>query len=420
MKNSIQIWGLVFFTAVGQWAYAANTSSEDALENVCIRLLNNRGDRSALAELSHYSVSADGDKQLRSMAMTVYALAALAAQDTNAFNRAKSRHATDFPDQKYMIRFDIRDCFLTCQACDGLGFEEKTITCPTCKGSGKCTNKDCNGGRWIITAPGYGGAKRTTSALPCPVCKGQGLCQQCNGIQTIKSPCEKCNGKSVLFKCPPALSASFQTILRDMVTILRTGREFESQLNITLAETNQESRLALCDKLLKDFASHERIGEVRQIKRDLEASLQRELDQALDARAQIEKNIELLRKQAEKNPGDAGRTIQEYLEAHRVALTETDIIKLTGTMKECATKVEEKKKLQKTLYLAGGLLIVLLGLSCVNVHFYRYTFLPSPSSGGLTARMNRSTTMAHPSKQTSLQSRGRNESQSGESPSSQD
>jgi hypothetical protein len=353
-------------------------------------------DRSGKAELSHYAVDTAADRSLRNLAMSVYALAALANQETNAFLRAKNRQAADFPERRNLILFDIRDCYSYCRTCNGAGIEEKAVRCPACQGSGKCTYKDCSNGHWIITSPGPGGPKRTVSTLPCPKCKGQSQSPQCFGVETIKSTCPTCLGKGILFKCPADLTEHYKSLLREMLSLMRSEHEFDHRLQLVQTETNAEACLTLCNKFIFDFAGHPRVGEVRNIKAAIEAEQQRSSALEFALRERTTKNIETLARMAEANPQGAIATIQEYISSHRAELTEPDLLKLSGLKDGCAAKVEKEKKLLKTGYIAGGLLVVLLGLSCINFHFYRYTFLPAYSSPGTSPRKNHGTTLADP------------------------
>jgi hypothetical protein len=75
-----------------------------------------------------------------------------------------------------------------CRVCKGKGFTE--TPCPSCKGSGRCSNMGCRQGELVV--PRLGGGSITK---PCPVCKGQGCCLKCQGEKTLKNPCKPCAGQ---------------------------------------------------------------------------------------------------------------------------------------------------------------------------------------------------------------------------------
>jgi hypothetical protein len=368
---------------------------EEPLENTCLTLLATPFDRAGMTVLSQYSVNEAGNRQLRSYAMSVYALSALARQETNAFVRSKNRHEADFPDQKYRIRFDLRDCYTPCGSCYGQGFTEKSLACPTCKGSGKCAYKDCCNGHWITTSPGPGGPQRTASSLPCPVCKGTARCSRCNGIQAVRATCEDCGGNGTLFKQPPALNEHYKSLLRDMLGILRADHDFDARLQLAKAETNLETRVTLCNRLLNDYHQHARIGDVRELKIDAEKTIFLRSERVASERARIQKEIEIIRRQAHSNPKDALSTIQAYMAAHQADLTGSDKLDLTGMEKECGATLERQAKLHKIYTVVGGVLAACLGLSCINFHFYKYTLLPS-YSGSTPSRASRNTVLTDP------------------------
>lgn len=386
---------------------AAAAIDEDPLKNLCSRMLDNPYDRAGMTELSIYSVNASNRPALRSLAMSAYALSALATQDTNAFIRAKNRHTADFPEQSKLIPFEIRDCYSPCKECFGNGFTEKSLFCDKCGGTGKCGYKDCSEGHWIITAPGYGGHRRSKSSLPCPVCKGSGRCPECGGLQSTRSVCKNCEGKGSLFKCPTSLYGNYREKLQEILALLKNDFEFDTQFQLMCAETNLEKRLALCDRLLLNHKTHERIEEVRKIKGETVTLCNRIREKSEAERARIEKDIEILSRQTQTNPKAAIISIQAYVDGHHAALTESDMLALNALKNDCVVKVKQDEKRRKTYYLAGGLILVLMALSCINVHFYKYTLFPSYSAMGKTSRRAQNGSLTDPLTLTSKQNRTR-------------
>jgi len=207
----------------------ANTNTfEHPLKAVCSTLLTKPLDPASLPELINYACNTSGLQQVRSRAMAVYALVALANADSNLFVSAKNSHAAKFPADKDLIRVRLSDSFLTCAECAGRGFRDTPINCSLCNGSGKCMNTDCDRGKWIITQPGYGGPKRTTSVLLCPKCKGAGVCPKCHGQTSVRNTCAECKGAGSLFKRTPALFENYEALLRDMLADLQAEEDFDS------------------------------------------------------------------------------------------------------------------------------------------------------------------------------------------------
>ncbi|MFA4986860.1 MAG: hypothetical protein WC712_09775 [Candidatus Brocadiia bacterium] len=89
-----------------------------------------------------------------------------------------------------------------CRTCGGKGKEDKTETCPKCKGSKKalCECPDCVGQGKIDCKNCIG-----TGFNPCPKCKGTGkvLCSDCHG----SGKCSVCGGSGLIEKRRGVMSA---------------------------------------------------------------------------------------------------------------------------------------------------------------------------------------------------------------------
>lgn len=414
MLRKLLIIGGIAWVVLSHCVQAAMAADGESLKLLCARMLATPHDRTGMAELANYSIDKSNQPELRSLAMSVYALSALALQDTNAFIRAKNLHLTEFPEQKHLIHFEIRDCYSTCGQCYGAGFKEKPVDCSACGGTGKCMSRDCSNGRWIITSPGPGGHRRTVSKLPCPVCKGSGRCLECGGVRNIRTACANCAGVGVLFKCPPALFENYRSMLQEMLAILKNDSDFDSQFQLLGAETDLEKRITLCDRLVMNFGTHPRIDEVRKIKAEADKLRKRNLEQSDADNARLQKDLEILRRQTQTAPNAAIVTIQSYIEAHRAELTATDLLELNALKNQCVVKAKEDEKRLNTYYWAGGLVILLMCLSCINVHFYKYTLLPAYTAMNTALRRNRKDNLTDPLRLSSMESRTRVKSKTAE------
>ena len=370
------------------------TNNWDSLKTACEQLLVKPLDPDALIELSQYASSTSGIPQLKSRAMAVCALAALAKGDTNLFLRASNSHAAKFPQDSDLIQVGIQNCFLPCKACSGKKTIETPVNCTLCSGSGKCVRSDCDHGKWIITQPSHGGSKRETSTLPCSGCKGTGKCPECNGVSILRKKCETCQGDGVLFKRPALLLDNYKQVLREMLVHIQQGDSLQLSIQRAKAEKDLRSRMRAFQSILADLKRCPERDEIEQLLCEDRKTLQVQEEKERRTKELHDAEIATLRKLAESdNPKAAIQAIQDYLKKKPDVPDRLELETLLGAS---AVKLEKQRTQEKLLYFVGGLLIVLFGLSCIHINIFKNTFLPSYSSTKVTQRRKGADSLTDP------------------------
>jgi hypothetical protein len=92
-----------------------------------------------------------------------------------------------FPDSPLVTRIQESHLSDACGTCAGRN--EQREDCKVCKGTGKCSNSKCRGGR--VTTPGFGDSVKVKT---CPVCKGNLKCVECGGAGGALKECRSCRG----------------------------------------------------------------------------------------------------------------------------------------------------------------------------------------------------------------------------------
>jgi hypothetical protein len=374
MTNRYLTVGLIAALTCG-FLHANTNTFEHPLKAVCSTLLTKPLDPESIPELINYACNTSGLQQVRSRAMAVYALVALANADSNLFVSAKNSHAAKFPSDKNLIRVRLSDSFLSCAECAGLGFRDTPIACSLCTGGGKCMDTDCDRGRWIITQPGYGGPKRTPSVLPCPKCKGSGVCPKCHGQTSARTTCAACKGSGALFKRTPALFENYEELLRDMLAYLQTEEDFERAFHVATLIGDYDQRIAAFQKLIATFSRHPRIDDAVVLMNAAKEAVAKQASVRDEIEANRARELTTLKNLA-ASPKVACITIREYLEKNP---TSPDRLELQGLLKKCEEEVKISEKREKLIYIVAGVLVALFGVSCINIHSYKYTLLPSYS-----------------------------------------
>jgi len=127
--------------------------------------------------------------------------------------------------------------------------------------------------------------------------------------------------------------------------------------------------------LIATFGKHPRIGDA--------VALMKAAQEVVAEQARARNEIESKRtrelttlKNLAASPKVACITIREYLENNP---TSPDRLELQGLLKKCEEEVKISEKRERLIYIVAGVLVALFGVSCINIHSYKYTLLPSYS-----------------------------------------
>ena len=384
-----------------------NSVPQAELKVACTTLIAEPLDPSGLQVLLDYSRSTSGIPQIKSRAMAVYALSALAKGDTNLFARAQRSHAANFSSDRELIKYRPDSCFRPCSACRGEGHIDREITCATCKGVGKCLT--CNGtGKWQTETAmdsRIARERKQSSVMKCSKCRGTCLCPDCNGITVTQQKCEQCKGDGSIFERPRDLFENYQSLLVDIVTMIQSKETVAERIRQAKAETNRESRMRSFEKLLSDFRNLPEMAEIERLLVIDKTVIKEDAEKRFAADQKIEREIATLRllKTAD-NASGAIVTLREYLAANPDSPHKLEI---QSVMNECVARVERKRDLRKFMYLGGGLFVILFGLSCIQINYSKNTLLPSYVPGGAKRKKPEAEQFTDPLALTAKESRSR-------------
>lgn len=354
-----------------------NANPQARLGDACKTLLAEPLSQDGLQVLLDYSRSTSGIPQLKSRSMAVYALSALAKGDTNLFDRAQRSHAANFSADRGLVKVGLAACYRPCATCGGAGYIDREVTCSTCKGAGKCVS--CNGtGKWQTESAidtRVSRQRKQSSVMACAKCDGTCRCPDCNGSTVSRHPCDTCKGVGSFFERPRALSENYQSLLSDMVAMIQGEESVAERIRQAMAETDINSRIRAFEKLLSEF--HQR-PEMHDIERLLLADknvLKEDEKKRCEKARQIGNELSALRALSfSENTKASIITLREYLALNPDSPHKLEI---QGLLNTCIMRLENKRARTRWIYIIGGLLSVLFGLSCIHINYYKYTLLPS-------------------------------------------
>ena len=352
------------------------TPSPEQLKAAAKTLMAAGQNSESLQTILDYSRSLNAVPAIKSRTMAIYALSALAKGDTNLFNRARDSHAANFPADKAFIPIQLDACTDRCPTCGGAGFTEGANDCAACGNTRMC--RKCKGtGKWqLLTTYDSRVSRRQDSKINCNQCGGTGRCPTCGGTDSTRAKCQACNGAGALFELPAVkISDASKRLLGEIIASIDAEENWANRIRSVKAETNVAVRVRLLATLKEDLkkrpeaqeierlllADQQRLAELKAAEREKEQSLQRELS-ALRA----------LKDPA--NPKAAIAVLSEYLASHPDSPHKIEIQSLIDGVKAKMVRQQEHKKLA---YGIGAVLIVLLGLSSLNISYIRYTVMPS-------------------------------------------
>lgn len=342
--------------------------SPNGLKAACTTLSACPFDPAGLQVLLDYSRSTSSIPLLKSRAMAAFTLAALAKGDTNLFVRAQNSHAASFPQDRNLVSVRLESCFTPCQACLGKG--HVGTTCVRCKGTRQCTV--CGGDGKVLDKNLHG--SRDVS-MRCHECGGSGNCPDCKGTTVLQTTCAACSGRRLFYKVPATLMEDYRAILNEVLQHIEGEATLAEQIRSAMAEPVLEIRMRRLSQMLEKLRERPEKAELeRQLFLDTQLLQTRQNEQ--QARAlQHERVLKNLRElKTSKNPKASIVTLREFLTANPDS---PDRIEVQGILNECAAKLEIQREQKKRVYAVGVLLIVLFGISCVHINYFKYTLLPS-------------------------------------------
>ena len=288
------------------------TNETENLYAACKTLSATPFDPAGLQALLDYSRSTSSIPHLKSRAMAAYTLAALAKGDTKLFLLAQNSHAASFPNDRNLVPVRLESCF-----------------------------------------------------VPCPACQ--------EGIPSDKV-CSVCRGQRSLFKLPAKVMSDYRALLDRIQQSIQDETAILMQIRKAKSEPVLEVRLRLLTQVLEKIRN-------RPEEREIECLLL--TDQQTFKNQQAEKAAKALQREqllttlrglkTSDNPKAAVITLRDYLAANQDS---PDRIEVQTILNECLGKLEKQRKREKQIYWFGGILIVLFGLSCIHVNYFKYTVLP--------------------------------------------
>ena len=319
MKHNLLFYCLLALSALGATAAEPQpgcTNESERLTAACKTLSANPFDPAGLQALLDYSRSTSSIPHLKSRSMAAYTLAALAKGDTKLFLLAQNSHAASFPNDRALVPVRLESCFVPCPACQESVQSDKT----------------------------------------CAVCKGQ----------------------RSLFRLPAKVMADYRMLLDKIQQFLQDETDIVTQIRQAKSEPVLEIRLRLLSQLLGRIRNRPEAGEIeRLLLTDQQTFKNQQAEKAAKA-SQREHVLNTLRGlKTSDNPKAAVITLREYLAANQDS---PDRIEVQTLLNECLGKLEKQRKHEKQIYWFGGILLVLFGLSCIHINYFKYTVLPSKAT----------------------------------------
>lgn len=183
---------------------------------------------------------------------------------------------------------------------------------------------------------------------------------------------------------PPELSKRQEVLLRDMLTRIDNLVMLRNRIDKTVADTNRVNRISAFQKIKADYPTYPEIDEVDQLLTN-DQRAQKMHDDALAAQ-QIKWDSDLndLKDYSESlDMESAIRKLRAYL-AENPDCPHT--LKIEILLSNCQAKLNSSRLQRKLLYTLGALLLVLFGLSCIHINYFKYTLLPNDATTGAQRR----------------------------------
>lgn len=319
MKHNLLFYWFLTLSALGATVAEPQPGCTNETENLyaaCKTLSATPLDPAGLQALLDYSRSTSSIPNLKSQAMAAYTLAALAKGDTKLFLLAQKSHAASFPNDRSLVPVRLESCF-----------------------------------------------------VPCPACKG--------GSQSDKV-CAVCRGQRSLFRLPAKVVTDYRTLLDKIQQSIQDETAIRMQIRRAKSEPVLEVRLRLLAQVLEKIRNRPEAGEIEHLLLTDQQTFKNQQAEKAAKAAQREQELTTLRGlKTSDNPKAAVITLRDYLAANPDS---PDRIEVQTLLNECLGKLEKQRKREKQIYWFGGILIVLFGLSCIHINYFKYTVLPSKAT----------------------------------------
>lgn len=333
------------------------------LREACQSLADNPNDKDSLKSLVDYAKNTNGIDRLRSRCMVAVALSSLFTGDTNLYFRARSSHARAYPEDKHLLRIDLKQCLVYCEECGGSG--HTVSVCPACEGNKKVICPLCKG-------------RRVVKKGKCKRCNGAGriVCRRCDGSGEIKVKCAACKGKPVTFKASRQVNEDFGLTLRGMVKWINKEEVFHRKFLAAKQIKDDQERIAAYQQLIESYSYRPEIKDARALLsvdtqkiKERRKALERTRREAEDQEIKV-----LLGLRDSETPAAAAAVVNEYLDEHPDS---GRVLELRALARELEDKAEKQIRRRRMFYIVGGVLVVLFGLSCINITHNRYNVFNS-------------------------------------------
>jgi len=336
-----------------------------ALKSACQVLANKPQNEESLDVLFQYAKDTNSVDRLRSRAMAAFALATLFKGDTNLFFRAQESHALKYPDDKNLLRVDLRSCYSVCEACQGKGRD--FTDCSRCKGKGVCPT--CRGKGFALARKNLHGTSET--GLRCSVCKGSGKCPSCDGAGKEIRRCPECKGRPAPFEVSQEIYQDFVTIIKGMSKWIDNEEVFYQRYQQAKDEQDLKKRKFLLSALIDDYTYRPEITDVKLLLATILEEL-REQSQVESANAEKARQELAVLKNLQKTENLSGAiiTLNDYLTANPDT---ENRLELESILNQLVDKLKSQKRRRTLYYSLGGIFLLLFGLSCIQINQYKYT-----------------------------------------------
>ena len=334
------------------------------LKKACVVLEKEPRDEEGLKELLVYAKSTNGIDRLRSRAMAAYALSALFSGNTNLYISVRQSHARAYPNDKHLLRADLDSCYVICQECDGQGFIK--MKCPFCEKAGKC--KACKGTGKRLSK--RNGSKRVV--IKCPLCGGSGKtpCEKCKGTGFITRRCPKCRGNPVSFSATTKIYDDFALIVKGITKWINNEDIFYQLFEQAKNEKNMEKRVAALESLLATYSYREESTEVEKLLAVDRTVISKQEEKQKEQLAKQTRDLTMLRGlKNSDNQAAAIKTLNQYLEANPEA---EHRLELQAMVNHMAEELKRKTIKRRSLYIFGGLFLLICAMSCIRINHYNY------------------------------------------------
>lgn len=198
----------------------------------------------------------------------------------------------------------------------------------------------------------------------------------------------------------------YRTVLNEVLQFIKSEETIAEQIRIVKAEPVLEVRIQLLAQMLASLqARPERAELERQLLLD-KKTLKTLQDEQQAKILQSKRVLEGLRAlKTSQNLKAAVVTLQEFLAANPDS---PDRIEVKSILNECVAKMTLQREHKKWGYFVGALLIVLFGISCIHINYFKYTLLSPYTTATPRTPSYKTDTLTDPLSLTAKASKARN------------